>query len=141
MRSEHEVALAESCVLKSGHVVMTVKKSLVSKFVIAAGVVAAACNSGSIPAYDCSPGVTMACTGPGGCSGSQACDDYGTGYGACLCGSPAGMDASANEASVEASATDSNTVDVVVSDGASEATANDGSSDGAGDASGDSSSD
>src|SRR3990172_8664790 len=35
----------------------------------------------------CTPGMSVACTGAGGCSGGQACKADGT-YDVCLCGSP-----------------------------------------------------
>lgn len=35
----------------------------------------------------CVPGTTQACTGPGGCSGGQACASDGSRYEACDCGS------------------------------------------------------
>lgn len=34
----------------------------------------------------CTPGATIACVGPAGCSGGQACKQDGTGYGLCDCG-------------------------------------------------------
>ena len=34
----------------------------------------------------CTPGQSVACTGPGGCAGGQVCAADGTGYGACACG-------------------------------------------------------
>jgi hypothetical protein len=38
----------------------------------------------------CTPGQSVACTGPGGCSGGQACKADGSGYEACVCGSGGG---------------------------------------------------
>src|ERR1700722_12927664 len=34
----------------------------------------------------CVPGASIACVGPGGCSGYQACNQAGSGYAACGCG-------------------------------------------------------
>jgi hypothetical protein len=36
----------------------------------------------------CIPGQSVACTGPGGCSSSQACSASGNGFGACACAPP-----------------------------------------------------
>src|SRR5580704_8404912 len=33
----------------------------------------------------CVPGASVACVGPGGCAGGQACDATGSGYGTCDC--------------------------------------------------------
>jgi hypothetical protein len=40
----------------------------------------------------CVPGISVACTGPGGCATNQVCNAGGTGFGACVC---APVDASA----------------------------------------------
>jgi len=37
----------------------------------------------------CTPGLSVACVGPGGCSGGQACKSDGSGYEPCNCGSQA----------------------------------------------------
>lgn len=39
----------------------------------------------------CTPGASVACTGPGGCSGGQVCRSDGSGYEACVCGVDGGM--------------------------------------------------
>jgi len=51
--------------------------------VLALAIVASptACSSKS-----CTPGQSVACTGPGGCAGGQVCNADGTGYEACACG-------------------------------------------------------
>ncbi len=46
-----------------------------------------ACSSAK---QKCVPGESVACVGPAGCQGGQACNANGTGYGACLCGSGGG---------------------------------------------------
>lgn len=50
----------------------------------------------------CTPGRSVACVGPGGCAGGQACNASGTAYGTCNCGgsTDAGLDAS--DAAVDA---------------------------------------
>lgn len=35
----------------------------------------------------CVPGLSVACVGPGGCAGGQVCDQSGSGFGSCVCGS------------------------------------------------------
>lgn len=47
-----------------------------------------ACGSSSDngAAKTCASGQSVACTGPGGCSGGQACKADGSGYEACVCG-------------------------------------------------------
>jgi hypothetical protein len=40
---------------------------------------------GAAPAETCTPGLSVACIGPAGCSGGQVCDKDGTGYLACQC--------------------------------------------------------
>jgi hypothetical protein len=37
-------------------------------------------------AFSCTPGTTQQCVGPGGCKGGQACNDKGTAFTACDCG-------------------------------------------------------
>jgi hypothetical protein len=42
--------------------------------------------SGSISVgSSCTPGISVACEGAGGCSGGQACNADGTGFGTCVC--------------------------------------------------------
>jgi len=58
---------------------------------------AAACSGSETPppaATACTPGMSIACTGPGGCSGAQACKGDGSGYDSCDCGG--GTDAGAD---------------------------------------------
>jgi hypothetical protein len=45
----------------------------------------ASCGGGSAPLPGCTPGQSMACTGPGGCAGAQICAVNGRGFAACLC--------------------------------------------------------
>lgn len=45
----------------------------------------------------CTPGISVACVGPGGCSGAQVCKDDGTGYGRCDCGG--GVDSGGSDTS------------------------------------------
>ena len=52
------------------------------------GLLSGACSSSeSTTDGVCSPGESIACTGPGGCSGGQACKADGAGYDDCVCGS------------------------------------------------------
>lgn len=58
---------------------------------LVATVTIAACGTLQSSAPDagttvCTPGATIACVGPAGCSGGQACKQDGTGYGLCDCG-------------------------------------------------------
>jgi hypothetical protein len=39
------------------------------------------------PAHACTPGVTQKCFGPGGCQGAQFCEDDGSKFSKCDCGS------------------------------------------------------
>lgn len=55
---------------------------------VAAALCLGACSSA--PMQVCVPGKSEACTGPGGCAGGQRCNDQGTGFGACECGSTGG---------------------------------------------------
>jgi hypothetical protein len=48
----------------------------------------AACGSSSKSA--CVPGASVACTATTGCTGAQVCKSDGSGYEACICGSPGG---------------------------------------------------
>ncbi len=41
----------------------------------------------------CLPGQSIACVGPGGCAGGQACNEEGTGYDPCICTASAETDA------------------------------------------------
>lgn len=46
-----------------------------------------ACPPGPLPrTTQCTPGITQACVGPGGCQGGQACSDDGLRYSTCDCG-------------------------------------------------------
>ena len=56
--------------------------------VFVAAVFLGACSSA--PMQVCVPGKSEPCTGPGGCAGGQRCNDQGTGYGACECGTGGG---------------------------------------------------
>jgi hypothetical protein len=49
-------------------------------------------DAGSVSTPLCIPGISVACTGPGGCSSGQVCNTEGNGFGACNCAAP--MDAS-----------------------------------------------
>jgi len=73
-------------------------------FVAACGTTQATTDASTV----CVPGTSIACVGTGGCSGGQACNAQGTGYGACDCGS---SDAGIVDA-VADSVADSNTGDV-----------------------------
>lgn len=56
-----------------------------------------ACSSDPAATPVCTAGQSVACTGPAGCSGGQVCKDDGSGFSACVCGSPnpdGGSDAS-----------------------------------------------
>ncbi|HSQ66925.1 MAG TPA: hypothetical protein VLM85_27085 [Polyangiaceae bacterium] len=48
-----------------------------------------ACSNNS--AKSCTPGASVACAGPGGCSGAQVCSADGTSYGVCDCGDAANV--------------------------------------------------
>lgn len=54
----------------------------------------------------CTAGQSVACVGPGGCSGGQSCNAQGTGYGECLCGANDGG-GGASDAGGDASSSDS----------------------------------
>lgn len=63
----------------------------------------------------CTPGMSIACVGEGGCSGGQVCLADGSGYGTCGCGgSDAGMDA--GMAGTDAPVGDTPVLDVPVLD-------------------------
>jgi len=49
-------------------------------------VLPAGCDKASGGAATCTPGRSVDCTGPLGCSGYQVCTSDGAGYGECLCG-------------------------------------------------------
>jgi hypothetical protein len=46
------------------------------------------CSSSTDAAKTCAAGASVACIGPGGCAGGQACKSDGSGYEACSCGGP-----------------------------------------------------
>lgn len=50
----------------------------------------AACTSEDAPRSTCEPGATRVCSGPGACTGAQACVDNGSKWGACACGGGVG---------------------------------------------------
>lgn len=49
-----------------------------------------ACGGTETPSSECTPGVSIPCTGPAGCAGGQVCLADGTGYGICDCRRPDG---------------------------------------------------
>lgn len=49
-----------------------------------------ACSGAGPVAQTCTPGESVACVGPGGCNGGQACNADGTGFDPCSCGDPGG---------------------------------------------------
>jgi len=55
-----------------------------------------ACSSN--PAKACTPGASVACVGPGGCSGAQVCTSDGMGFGVCDCGDVAVPDSASDSA-------------------------------------------
>lgn len=55
-----------------------------------AAVVAGAAALAGCRSEVCTPGSTQACTGPGACSGGQACEPNGKSWGPCNCGSAGG---------------------------------------------------
>ena len=64
---------------------------------------AAADAAADTATHACTAGQSVACTGPGGCSGGQVCKSDSSGFDTCICGGPggdAGSDA-ANDSSVE----------------------------------------
>ncbi len=46
----------------------------------------------------CAPGMSIACAGPGGCSGYQVCNAAGAAYDPCICPGDSGVDASGDSA-------------------------------------------
>jgi hypothetical protein len=63
----------------------------------------------------CTPGASVACTGPGGCAGGQVCNANGSAFGACDCGSSAGTSIEAGATSGAASAAASGASDTTTS--------------------------
>jgi hypothetical protein len=65
--------------------------------------VAVACSSSSSSGGACVPGSSVACTGPGACSGYQVCNQAGSGFDPCDCaiegGNDAGGDATVSDGS------------------------------------------
>lgn len=53
------------------------------------------------PRLACTPGVSEACVGIGGCQGGQACREDGSGFGPCLCAPPSAAPAPSDEAPAE----------------------------------------
>lgn len=66
-----------------------------------AACIAASCNS--VETSTCTPGQSIVCGGPDGCSGFQVCRSDGAAYDACMCGS--GSSSSTNTGSATTSAT------------------------------------
>src|SRR4051794_17196584 len=71
---------------------------------LAAVLCLAACGGGStaIPPPACVPGQSIACVGPAGCAGGQACAPDGRNYGACLCHGDLLPDGASPDAGAEA---------------------------------------
>src|SRR3984885_281491 len=51
----------------------------------AASLYVAACGTGTAQS-ECTPGQSISCVGPGGCTGGQTCNGDGDGYDDCICG-------------------------------------------------------
>jgi hypothetical protein len=66
---------------------VNVREVVVGLAWVAATIAVAASCSSSTRVVLCTPGASVACTGPGGCTGGQVCSSDGAGYGGCLCGS------------------------------------------------------
>jgi hypothetical protein len=49
----------------------------------------------------CTPGASVACTGPGGCAGGQVCNNDGSALGTCDCGAPSGSASGASGANAD----------------------------------------
>jgi hypothetical protein len=63
----------------------------------------ASCGSTATAPRACTPGESVACVGPGGCSTNHVCNAQGTGFGACLCGgsADAGLQGADSSSAVE----------------------------------------
>lgn len=55
------------------------------------------CSSAVDPPTRCTPGASVACVCPGVGIGAQVCEASGASYGVCVCGTDAGVDASAED--------------------------------------------
>ena len=74
------------------------------------------CTGGSTGNASCASGASVACAGPGGCSGYQVCNESGTGFDPCNCSVDAGGDATqVADGNRDSTVTDSG-LDVSVSD-------------------------
>lgn len=67
------------------------KKGIVA-FALVVGLIATAAACGSSQASKCTPGVAVACVGPGGCAGGQICNSDGASFGSCDCAGSRGVD-------------------------------------------------
>lgn len=59
--------------------------TVLAALALVAGLVASVVGCSSGHADTCTPGASVACTGPGGCTGGQVCSNDGTSYGSCDC--------------------------------------------------------
>lgn len=66
----------------------SVRQTLLAMALIGLGANAWSCNS--VATSTCTPGVSVACTGPNGCSGYQVCKSDGASFEACVCGGTTG---------------------------------------------------
>lgn len=73
--------------------------------IVAFSILLAACSSEDDgtgrqqPALVCAPGKSESCLGPAGCQGGQVCNDQGTAWGECVCGSTGDEGGSSDAAS------------------------------------------